>query len=146
MPIVFLAAILALQASGGPGQRAYGITEARERLVQVGEALESFTALTELLLDGAPLTATGAMSPVTFDPAALRAIGYTYWEEQHIGFPNFVHCIGGTLEAQALEILELRIRVMELEGAGDAEIGPLLEEAEAQRALVEELSGSGWVD
>jgi len=120
--------------------------EARMRLTQVEEALSAFTALTEIVLDGQTLTATGRMEPVTVDPAVLRDLGYTYWEEQYLGFPNFVRYLRGTLEGQALEILELRIRVLELEGGSAAEIAELTGQADAQRAVVEALSESGWAD
>jgi len=120
--------------------------EARMRLAQVEEALQSFTALTEIVLGGQMLTAHGRLEPVTVDPSVLLGLAYTYWEDQYIGFPNFVRFIRGTVESQALEILELRIRVLELEGAPPGDIAALVEEADAQRVVVEGLSSSGWMD
>lgn len=145
MPIAL--ALLGSKPGGSPYAAVeFDLEEARMRLTQVEEALSSFTVLTEIVLDGEPLSASGRMDPVTIDPAVLRDLGYTYWEDQYIGFPNYVRFIRGTIESQALEILELRIRVLELEGGSPEEIAALVAEADAQHGIVEGLSSSGWLD
>jgi hypothetical protein len=122
--------------AGQPGETPtaeFSLDEARMRLAQVEEALSSFTELTGRLRED-------GLASVPED------ISFTAWEEQYIGFPNFVRCIRGTMESQALEILLLRIRVTELSGGDAGELELLRARAREQEAVLAEISSSAPAD
>jgi hypothetical protein len=122
--------------AGQPGETRtadFSLDEARMRLTQVEEALSSFTELTGRLREDGLAAVPGDIS-------------YTAWEEQYIGFPNYVRCIRGAMESQALQILLLRIRVAELTSGDAGELEPLRAQAREQEAVLAEISGSGPVD
>jgi hypothetical protein len=149
MPVAL--ALLASNPDSDPGGWPYpavtfDLTEARLYLTRVEEILSSFTALTRIVLDGQPFLASDRTETITIDPVELLDIENTSWECQNIAVPNLIHYLRGMLESQALEILELRIRVLELEGGSPGDIAALVEEADAQRVVAEELSSSPWVD
>ncbi|NLP05921.1 hypothetical protein GX411_08225 [Candidatus Fermentibacteria bacterium] len=149
---IFTAVFLAVMAPGHPCSESveFDPETAVCRLDQIAEALESFTALTGILMEEAgalyPGDIPGGAGPVSIDPALFAGIGNMEWDMQHIGFHNWVRYVRATLEFQRMRIMELELRVAELEGAGRAERDSMAEALSRQAALVEEYTSTGWGD
>lgn len=123
---------------------------ALDTIERVSGALGSFRALTELILEEAGLYGVDGITETTpyvrIHPSVLEGIGYTWWEEQNIGFTNWPIYIRGTIETQQLRILELERRVAELEGADAAVLEECDEIIRIQAAIVDACTDPGWAD
>lgn len=143
-------ALLTMAAPGkGPAVPGFDRVEALGYLETLAGALEDFRVLTSAVLEASGASSwesLGVGGSVEVDRLTLSGIGSTDWEMQYLGFPNLVRYLRGTIEAQQLEILALRLRVAELEGAPEARLDSLGDLISQQEGLVAELSETGWAD
>jgi len=96
----------------------FSLFNSLERIQQLKNALSSFQQLTE------------ASRPMLGD-RKIAEIGHTDWETQHLGFPNWLGSVEGTLKKQAYQIAKLEFELAQ-EQYQDGEISQaVLEQKEA---------------
>ncbi|EDX78577.1 hypothetical protein MC7420_7230 [Coleofasciculus chthonoplastes PCC 7420] len=76
----------------------FSLSNSLERIQQIRNALSSFQQLTE------------TSQPILGD-RKMAEIGHTDWETQHLGFPNWVGSVEGTLKKQAYQIAKLEFEL-----------------------------------
>ncbi|MFP5271809.1 hypothetical protein [Coleofasciculus sp.] len=76
----------------------FSLSNSLERIQQIKNALSSFQQLTE------------TSQPILGD-RKIAEIGHTDWETQHLGFPNWVDSVEGTLKKQAYQIAKLEFEL-----------------------------------
>jgi hypothetical protein len=147
--IGFLVLLTAAVPGKGPAVSGFDRIEALEYLDTLAGVLEDFRDLTSTVIEAAGASSwegLGAGGSVDVDRRTLAGIGNTDWEMQNLGFPNLVRYLRGTIEAQQLEILTLRLRVAELEGAPETRLDSIGDLISNQAGVLEMLSATGWAD